>query len=238
MKNLFISSLVVATVLSGCGGDSSCCDDGPVENAIGIPPVAKITGLEDKTTLVLGQTVTVDGIGSSDRDGEVVKYQWMLDGKNVSTDTRPSFTLNEAGDHEICLTVTDNDGNPSANTECRTITVLGQNDTTPVLPTAVIDLSNDTDLSPYSLHTFSCDRSHDNDTLGTGKEIVSCKWDIQSYAIDDNGNEVPYRNCSEDAMSGKQVHICTKAVRIVAKLTVTDNDGQQATTTKEYFPNK
>ncbi|RUM66142.1 MAG: hypothetical protein DSZ06_03870 [Sulfurospirillum sp.] len=238
MKKILLSSLVLAAVFSGCGGSSSCCKDAPVVNAVGIPPVATITGIEDQTIIQLGQSVTVNGIASSDRDGTVVAYKWMVDGKEVSTDKTPTFTFNTPGDHEVCLTVTDNDNNPSANTECKTITVLGENTNTPVLPTAVIDLSNDSDLSAYSLHTFSCANSHDNDNLGSGDEIVECKWDIQSYAIDENGNEVPYRNCTEDVMSGHDIHVCPKAYKIVAKLTVTDNDGQTATATKEYFTNK
>ncbi len=238
MKKVFLSSLVVLAVLSGCGGDSSCCDEPPVVNAVGTPPVASISGLDNPTIITLGQSVTTDGITSSDRDGEVVSYKWMLDGKDVSTKRAPTFTFNEAGDHELCLTVVDNDGNPSANQECRTITVLGENSTTPMLPTAVIDLSNEDDLSAWSLHTFSCENSHDNDALGSGDEIVACEWNIQSYAIDENGNEVPYRNCSKDTMDGKEIHICPKASKIVAKLTVTDNDSQSASTTSTYYPNR
>jgi len=238
MKKILLSSLVVAAVFSGCGGSSSCCDDPLVENAKGIPPVAQITGVDNPTIIQMGQSVTFNGVASNDRDGTVTSYKWMVDGKEASKEASPTFTFNDAGDHEVCLTVVDNDNNPSANTECRTITVLGLNDNTPVLPTAVIDLSNDDDLSKWTLHTFSCANSHDNDSLGTGKEIVECKWDIQSYAIDDNGNEVPYRNCSSDAMEGKQVHICPKASKIVARLTVIDNDGQRASTTKVYYPNR
>ena len=92
-------------------------------------------------------------------------------------------------------------------------------------------------MSDGSLHTFSCANSHDNDTLGTGEDIRSCEWDIQSYAIDDNGNTVPYRNCGADAMGGQQIHICPRATKIIAKLKVTDNDGQVHSTTKEYILN-
>jgi len=233
-----LSLSVLVSLFVGCGGDSSCCKEPPVVNAVGIPPVASIDGISNPETVQLGQSLAVNGVGSSDRDGTVATYKWSLDGKEVSKEVTPTFTFNEAGDHEICLTVIDNDGNPSANTECRTVKVLGLNDNTPLTPSAVIDLSNESDLSAWSLHTFSCANSHDNDNLGSGDEIVSCKWDIQSYAIDDNGNEVPYRNCTADAMSGHQVHICPNASKIVAKLTVIDNDGQRASTTKVYYPNK
>ena len=233
MKKILLSSLVLAAVFSGCGGSDSCCKAPDLaEQSSSIPPVAHITGVADKTNIQIGQSVTVSGLGSSDRDGNVVSYKWMVDGKSVSNDPTPTFTFNAPGDHEVCLSVVDNDKNPSANTECRTITVLGKNTATPELPTAVIDFTDDGNLTPYSLHKFSCANSHDNDTLGSGDEIRSCEWEIQSYTIDENGNERPYRNCSADAMEGKQVHICPAATKIVAKLTVTDNDGQTASTTK------
>jgi PKD repeat protein len=235
MKKVLLSSMVLAAVLSGCGGDSSCCDEPPVNKAIGVPPVAKITGVANPTEISLGQSITANGIASSDRDGNVASYKWTLDGSEVATEQSPTFTFNTPGDHELCLTVTDNDKQDSVNMECRTIKVTGKNSVTPVTPTAVIDLSNEGDMSDGSLHTFSCANSHDNDTLGTGEDIRSCEWDIQSYAIDSNGNTVPYRNCSADAMGGQQIHICPKATKIIAKLKVTDNDGQVHSTTKEYI---
>ena len=235
MKKLLLSSVLASIVIfSGCGGDSSCCKADLAEKAAGIPPVAAITGIDNPTVIALGQSIEANGIASSDRDGNVVKYEWMVDGQKVSTTKTSTFTFNEAGDHELCLKVYDNDNNPSANVECRTIKVLGKNANTPVTPTAVITLTNEEDLSPWSLHRFSCDESHDNDTLGSNPEIVSCQWDIQSYTINADGNEVPYRSCSADAMDGKEVHICPQANKIVAKLTVVDNDGQRNSTTKVY----
>ncbi len=239
MKKFILSaSLVAMAVLSGCGGSSDCCKADIATKANDIPPVAVITGLKDKTVLALGQSVTVDGIGSSDRDGTVVGYKWMLDGKEVSTEQKPTITFNTPGNHELCLTVTDNDNNPSVNQECRTVTVLGKNSNVPVAPTAIITFSDKDNLADYTLHNFSCEKSHDNDTLGSGAEIQKCEWDIQSYTLNDKGVEVPYRSCTSEAMSGKPVYICPEAVKIVAKLTVTDNDGQTHSTTEVYYPNR
>jgi PKD repeat protein len=235
MKNVLLSSMVLVAVLSGCGGDGSCCDAQPIEEAIGTPPVAKITGISDPTVISLGQSVTVNGIASSDRDGDVTSYKWTVDGEEKATEQSPTFTFNTPGDHEICLTVTDNDNQESVNMECKTVTVKGRNSVTPVNPTAVISLSNDEDFSAYSKHLFSCEKSHDNDTLGVGNEIVSCEWDIQSYAIDSNGNIVPYKNCTAEAMNNQEIFICPNASKIIAKLKVTDNDGQVHSTTKEYI---
>jgi len=235
MKKLILSSVLAGLVLfSGCGGNSSCCKADLGTKAQAIPPVAAITGIDNPTVIALGQSIEANGIASSDRDGNVASYEWMVDGKKVSSTKSSTFTFNDTGDHELCLKVYDNENNPSVNVECRTIKVLGKNTNTPVTPTAVITLTDENDLSPWSLHKFLCNESHDNDTLGTNPEIVSCQWDIQSYTINSNGNEIPYRSCTADVMSGKKVHICPQASKIVAKLTVTDNDGQRNSTTKVY----
>ena len=239
MKKVIFSSIVLAAVFTGCGGDGSCCDAGAVNNiekkSVGVAPVATITNLTDGTTITAGQNLSVDGSTSADRDGTVTGYTWKVDGVSVSTEVNPTISITTLGTHEVCLTVVDNDNLNSINEECRTVTVTGLTTlSTPVAPTAVIDLSDSNGpLLAKSQHTFSCANSHDNDTVGTGAEIVACQWDIQSYKIV-NGQEVPYRSCSDDVMAGKHIFICPSATRIVAKLTVTDNDGQTHSTTKEY----
>jgi len=238
MKKIVLSSIVLAAIFTGCGSSSSCCDaDASKENnkelSTNIPPVATITGLADNTRISTGQSITVNGTSSSDRDGSVTAYNWSVDGVATSTATNPTFTFDSAGEHKICLTVTDNDNLNSANVECRTV-IVDAPANTPVTPTAVITLTDsDAPLALYSEHTFSCADSHDNDTLGTGAEIVACDWDIRSYRILD-GVEVAYRNCTHEAMEGNPVQICGLVSRIVATLTVTDNDGQTASTTTEY----
>ena len=114
----------------------------------------------------------------------------------------------------------------------------GQKEKAPasVAPTAIITLTDSAGrLKVHTNHTFSCADSHDNDTLGSGKEIVSCEWSIQSYKQDANGDLVPYRNCTDDVMNDKPIFICDKVVKIVATLKVTDNDGETDVTTTEYL---
>jgi len=238
MKKTLFSAVVLASIFVGCGGGSSCCSGSEslsTENLGNVAPVAAITGLTDGSTIQIGESVTVNGTSSSDRDGTVTAYTWTVDGNTAGNETNPTFTFNDAGAHEICLTVTDNDNLNSENIECKTVNVEATPSVaTPVLPTAVITLTDsDAPLKIFSNHTFSCAASHDNDTLGTGDEIVSCNWDIQSYKME-NGQEVLYRNCSPETMEGKPVTICGSVVKIVAKLTVTDNDGQTASTSTEY----
>ena len=105
-----------------------------------------------------------------------------------------------------------------------------------VAPTAIMTLTDSAGkLKVHTNHTFSCADSHDNDTLGSGKEIVSCEWSIQSYKLDENGDLVAYRNCTDEVMDNKPIYICDKVAKIVATLKVTDNDGETDVTTTEYL---
>jgi PKD repeat protein len=244
MKKTVLGSLVLsATLFIGCGGgDSSCCDAPALTESGMTPPVAQITGLSD-TTVSIGQTLSGEGLASYDRDeeGTVVGYKWTVNGEDYSTERNPSFTFNNPGTYEVCLTVIDNDGLDSVNEECRTITVLGKNEANVVPPTAVITMTNinpDGSISPCSVdhkrHKFSCENSHDNDTIGSGDEIRECMWNVRSYRIVD-GKEKLYRDCVKEMNEFPDGFcVCDGATKIEATLTVVDNDGQTHTTTKVY----
>jgi len=71
-----------------------------------------------------GQTITLDGSGSRDPDGQIVKYEWDFNGDGIPDATGPkvSFTCpTTPGRVTIKLTVTDNAG--TTNTAQQTITV-------------------------------------------------------------------------------------------------------------------
>jgi hypothetical protein len=157
MKKIVLSSILLAAIFAGCGGDSACCEVSKTEAPTLTPDPIKESGVKEEAP------------------------------KSVN-------------------------------------------------PTAIISLSDSAGpLVVHTNHTFSCADSHDNDTLGSGKEIVSCEWSIQSYRLDENGALVPYRNCTEEVMDNKPIYICDKVVKIVATLKVTDNDGETDVTTTEYL---
>ena len=82
-------------------------------------------------TATSGDSVTLDGSGSTDSDGTIVTYSWT-DGATTWTGDTPTVDTTgwSDGDHTITLTVTDNDGN--TDTDTLTLTI---NSTTPSTPT-------------------------------------------------------------------------------------------------------
>lgn len=58
---------------------------------------------------------------ASDPDGEVARYEWVIDGEVVSTEQSFEYTFESAGAHEVTLQVTDDDG--ATATASRTIRI-------------------------------------------------------------------------------------------------------------------
>jgi hypothetical protein len=87
------------------------CKSITVKQRPNIKPLAKITGVAD--TCTIGDTIDAVGTTSSDADGEVISYAW----------SENAFTCDTLGEKQICLIVTDNEGEKS-DQNCTTITVL------------------------------------------------------------------------------------------------------------------
>lgn len=56
-----------------------------------------------------GATVSLDGSGSSDSDGNIVEYLWSVSGTTIATGVTPTHTFG-LGTHVVKLTVKDDDG--------------------------------------------------------------------------------------------------------------------------------
>ena len=68
----------------------------------------------EDSAIDFGQSITLDGSSSSDADGQIVSYQWLLDGTSIGSEVSFSWTPSAAGLFDITLTVTDNDGDSSS----------------------------------------------------------------------------------------------------------------------------
>ena len=98
---------------------SSETDNASTNVDVNAAPTAAFT--RDPATPNVNEAVVFDASDASDPDGDIVEYRWEIDGENVSSAESPSYTFTEAGDHEVRLYVTDDDGVTATTT--RTVTV-------------------------------------------------------------------------------------------------------------------
>jgi mono/diheme cytochrome c family protein len=103
--------MVVALTMAGCAGnDSPTADAGPNQ------------------TVAVGDTVRLDGSGSSDPDGDILIYQWSFVSRPAgstaalsnTTNVNPTFVADVAGDYMVQLIV--NDGTDDSAPDTVTIT--------------------------------------------------------------------------------------------------------------------
>ena len=97
---------------------------------------------------------------------DIVSWAWDFGGLGSSTEQNPSFTFTEAGNHDVCLTVTDDDG--STDTACNTVTVFD------VPPTALAkDITVQLDSSGKASISEADIDNGSSDTCGIASMTVS-----------------------------------------------------------------
>lgn len=102
-----LSAVCCAALLAACGGNSS--GGGGANNA----PTANAGAAQ---TVQAGATVTLNGAGSSDPDGDTLTYSWTILARppssaallNGATSVSPTFVPDAPGIYTISLVVTDN----------------------------------------------------------------------------------------------------------------------------------
>jgi hypothetical protein len=145
-------------VVGVCDEDADSCDGEAVTGGSCSPdpcddpanePVAD-AGTDEE--VIPNSTVQLDGSGSSDPNGQTLDYDWTMVSRpsgssatlSDSTAESPSFLGDVAGDYEVCLEVTNEDGCVSE-TDCVTITVKPQVD----LHIELVWFSDDSDLDVH-----------------------------------------------------------------------------------------
>ena len=148
---------VSLTVTDNRGGTATTTAQVTVQ-APNVAPVASFT------STVTNLKVDFDASGSTDTDGNVVKYEWDFgDGSPVVEGIAPTHTYATAGTRNVTLTVTDDRQGTHSVTQPVTATLPPN-----VLPTAAF-------TSSHTNLTANFDASGSVDTDGT---IVSYAWDF------------------------------------------------------------
>jgi PGF-pre-PGF domain-containing protein len=93
-------------------------------NAVGQPDA---TAAVDPGTATAGESVTLDGSGSTTEYGEIASYEWSVADQTLTGETA-SATLDEAGEYAVELTVTNDAG--ETDTATATLTVEAADDAT------------------------------------------------------------------------------------------------------------
>jgi len=85
------------------------------------PPIASFTYYPENP--LLGEQITFDASSSYDSDGNITNYEWDFGDGNVTNTTHEilNHSYLEAGNYEVILTVTDNDGVTNSTTKIITV---------------------------------------------------------------------------------------------------------------------
>ena len=148
---------------------------------------------------MVGDTLNVTSVGSSDPDGTIVEYRWDFgDGSGYSFDLNSSHSYSTDGNFTITLRVKDDDGRTHEDTALATILPL------PIDPVAEAN-------GPYQEEVdmeveFSSTGSHDPDGV-----ITDVEWNF--------GDGSPSSGDSNPS------HIYTSTGTYTVTITVTDNSG-------------
>jgi len=169
------------------------------------PPTAVIQ--YSPTNPLVGQTVTFNGSGSTDIDGNIISYKWTL----IDTDNTThnfytatfSYTFTKGGQASVTLVVTDDLGGQGSTTE--TIKIGSYN------AIALIDANPTSGQAPLTV-TFNGSKSYDPD----GGALISYVWSFGD---------------GSSASGSIVTHTYQNVGTYVANLTVTDDEGTTDTAT-------
>jgi PKD repeat protein len=156
--------------------------------------------------------VTFDGTGSSMPDGEIVDYEWDLDGSDLGSTAMEEQSFESAGNHDVTLTVTgrpDSGGDERSNSASRAFTVNQA-------PDAEFTFSPDPPTVGEDYVRFDASSSNDDGS------IESYDWDFDDGGTDTE--QVAFNRFDSDGVYD-------------VELTVTDDFDESTTVSKTVETN-
>jgi PKD repeat protein len=200
------SYLVTLTIKDGGSKEASSTREIVVIAPPNEPPIAQFT--PKPTTGQAPILISFVPTGSSDSDGEIVRYAWDFgDGKTIIGRVA-NHTYAEPGNYVAKLTVTDNDGA----TDEETFEVIITGPTPNQAPTASFTASPATGQAPLQV-SFNGSASSDPDG-----SIASYSWNFGD---------------GQSGSGSSKNHTYAEPGTYEARLTVKDDKGAQASTAKE-----
>ncbi len=184
------------------------------------PDVQPVADAGSDLTVQEGDSVTLDGSGSTDTDGSIASYFWeQTAGSSVtfsnSASVWPRFTASDIGSLSFRLTVTDNDGLQDTDT----CTVLVKDAPEPDAP-PIADAGSDLIVQEGNSVTLDGSASYDPDG-----SITSYFWEQTA------GSSVTFSNSTSVRPIFTAPDVGSQGGSLSFRLTITDNDGLQGTGT-------
>ena len=161
-----------------------------------------------RSNCICGNTVTLDGSGSTDADGDLLTFNWIITSKPSTsnaalsnpTSVNPTFTVDVSGTYVVSLTV--NDGNVDSTADTVTISTLNS------APVANAGADN----SVYVGDTVTLYGSGSSDVDGN---LLTYSWAFTTKPTDSTAT-------LSDAAAVKPTFTVDKAGTYVVSLTVSD----------------
>lgn len=171
---------LLTLVLGACGGGGGSSGGGGNDDG-GDPPVvdpantAPVADAGRNQSVLVGDTVTLDGSASADEDGSELTFLWTVSGQPEGSDVtlsdneavKPSFTASHVGQYVFHLVV--NDGETDSDTDSVTVTVERGN----AAPSALA--GDDQSVKTGSVVTLDGSASTDPDG-----DLITYRWSVES----------------------------------------------------------
>lgn len=169
------------------------------------------------TASTVGEEITFDGSNSTDNDGSIVNYEWLIDDSSIGNEATITYTFSNSGTYNLSLTVTDDDGAIGTDNLNILITDSGEEEgETPTSTSANIiinefvsdpvsgenewielyNISTSTvDLTGWTLHDGNTDISSPTSTIEANGFVVIT---LSSSKLNNSGDVIILKNTEEE----------------------------------------